>query len=189
MRKDTLNLELKFILETHVHADHITGMSRIKKALPQVKSLASFAGGIPCVDIKAHDGDEIKIGDLLIKVMFTPGHTDGCLTFYCRSMIFTGDTLFIRGCGRTDFQGGNPENLYDSVTQKLFTLPDDTIVYPAHDYKGMLSSTIGEEKKFNLRLAGKTREEFVEIMNNLNLSLPKKIKESLPANMQCGKVS
>jgi glyoxylase-like metal-dependent hydrolase (beta-lactamase superfamily II) len=183
-----LGLDLKFLFETHVHADHITGVSLLKDKFPNAKSVVSKDGGTKCTDIYIDDNDEIKFGELCIKVISTPGHTNGCVSYYIENMVFTGDTLFIRGSGRTDFQQGSSENLYNSVTQKLFNLPDETIVYPGHDYKGLSSSTIWEEKKFNPRFS-KTKEEFFEIMNNLNLPHPKKINEAVPANLKCGNLT
>jgi sulfur dioxygenase len=182
-----LGLELKYLAETHVHADHITGVSEIKKLVSEAKSIVHKDCGAPCVDIPVIDGDEIIIGEIKIKVIYVPGHTNSCVAYYVQNMVFTGDALLIRGCGRTDFQGGSPETLFISVTEKLFKLPEETLVYPAHDYKGLTSSTIWEEKRFNLRFANKTKEEFINIMNNLNLPFPKMIKESLPANLKCGR--
>lgn len=184
-----LGLNVKYLLETHVHADHITGVSRLKEFFPDAKSVVSCYGGTECTDITVDQGDEVNIGDINIKVLATPGHTNGCVSYYTDGMVFTGDALFIRGSGRTDFQQGSSEKLYESVTEKLFKLPDNTIVYPGHDYKGMMYSTIGEEKQFNPRFANKTKEEFVEIMSNLKLANPKKIHEAVPANLKCGKVS
>ncbi len=183
-----LGLDVKYLLETHVHADHITGVSRLKEFFPEAKSVVSRFGGADCTDKPVDEGDEIRIGEISIKVLSTPGHTNGCVSYSVGSMVFSGDALFIRGSGRTDFQQGSSEKLYDSVINKLFKLPDETIVYPGHDYKGMHYSTIGEEKKFNPRFAGKSKEEFIEIMNNLKLPNPKKIHEAVPANLQCGKV-
>ncbi|HEX4924948.1 MAG TPA: MBL fold metallo-hydrolase, partial [Bdellovibrionales bacterium] len=121
-----------------------------------------------------------------IKALATPGHTDSCMSFYCSGRVFTGDALLIRGTGRTDFQQGSSDRLYESITKKLFALPPDTQVYPAHDYRGNTSSTIDEEMRHNPRLAGKTREQFVKIMSELKLDQPKKIHEALPANLGCG---
>lgn len=183
-----LGLDLKYILDTHVHADHITGMSKLKDSFNNAQMVIYKDSGNICADIFSKEGDEFKFGDKSVKVLHTPGHTNGCVSYYTDGMVFTGDALLIRGTGRTDFQQGSSENLYDSVTQKLFTLPDETIVYPGHDYKGFTSSTIYEEKTLNPRLANKTKEEFVEIMKNLNLPYPRKIKESVPANINCGDI-
>ena len=136
-------------------------------------------------------GDIISFGaqgnPIILEVRATPGHTDGCVSYVCDNMVFTGDALLIRACGRTDFQQGSSEKLFDSVRNQLFVLPDETFVYPAHDYKGRTVSTIGEEKALNPRLGmAKSKEEFVEIMNNLKLDYPKRIDEALPANLKCG---
>lgn len=143
---------------------------------------------VPCADLHLSDGDELRFGQFTIKTLETPGHTDASLSFYCEAMIFSGDALLIRGTGRTDFQSGSAEVLYESVHQKLFTLPPETKVYPAHDYKGFTSSTIEMEIRHNPRVGGgKTKSQFAQIMKDLRLDLPKKIKESVPANMACGK--
>jgi sulfur dioxygenase len=181
-----LGLNLKYLMETHVHADHITGVARMKKHFPAALSVVSEAGGAPCADILTQAGEVYTLGELEIKVLSTPGHTNGCVSYLMEDRVFTGDALFIRGTGRTDFQQGDAGKLYDGITQKLFTLPDATWVYPGHDYAGNLVSTIGEEKRLNPRLAGKSREEFIALMANLNLPHPKKIAESVPANLRCG---
>lgn len=140
-------------------------------------------------DIHVEPGDRIVFGARYLEVRATPGHTEGCVSYVADddSFVLTGDALLIQGCGRTDFQGGSAETLYESVWSQLFNLPDSTVVYPAHDYKGRLSSTIGAEKETNPRLGkDKTKDEFVEIMANLNLSYPKKIDVAVPANMRCG---
>merc|ERR1712071_17594 len=138
-------------------------------------------------DLLVGDGDIVKFGAEEVSVLGTPGHTEGCVTYLHRTQgwAFTGDAVLIRGCGRTDFQGGSAATLYSSVWGQVFSLPEDTVLYPAHDYNGQTCSTVGEEKQFNPRLT-KTKEEFVELMAGLNLAYPKKIDESLPANMVCG---
>ncbi|MEC7984872.1 MAG: MBL fold metallo-hydrolase [Myxococcota bacterium] len=185
-----LNLRLLYTLETHIHADHITsgGLFRLEQSS---QTVVSAAAQTHCADRNIVDGDEIVFGAHRLQARATPGHTSTCMSYYCESgkMIFTGDTLFIRGCGRTDFQQGNSEQLYRSVHDKIFSLSDDTLIYPGHDYKGRTVSTVGEEKKWNPRLGGgKTITEFVKIMDGLNLSFPKRIKQAVPANMQCGVV-
>ena len=130
-------------------------------------------------------GDRVSFGDLHVEVRATPGHTAGCVSYVFDDKVFTGDALLIRGCGRTDFQEGSSDQLYDAVHAQIFSLPEDTVVYPAHDYKGHRSSTVGEEKRLNPRLS-KSKHEFVDIMNKLELSYPKKIDVALPANMVCG---
>jgi sulfur dioxygenase len=184
-----LGLKLKYLLETHVHADHITGVSDLKTVFPAAQSVVSAQGGAPCADHQAKDGDSFKLGALEIQVLTTPGHTNGCLSYRVQDLVFTGDALLIRGCGRTDFQEGDAGQLFDSVTQKLFSLPAETRVYPAHNYAGLTMSTIGEEKQFNPRFAHKSRAEFITLMNNLNLPQPAKIMESVPANLKCGNLA
>ncbi|XP_068179610.1 persulfide dioxygenase ETHE1, mitochondrial [Antennarius striatus] len=181
-----LGLNLKVAVNTHCHADHITSTGLMKKRLVGLKSaISKFSGAT--ADILLSEGDEITFGKHHLKVRETPGHTDGCVALVLedQSMVFTGDTLLIRGCGRTDFQQGCAKTLYNSVHQKIFTLPDQCLVYPAHDYLGQTASTVSEERKFNPRLT-KSLEEFVDIMKNLNLPKPKKIDISVPANLVCG---
>ena len=180
-----LNLDLVLTLETHVHADHVTGSGALRDATG-AKTAVSAAAGVPCADLHLFDGDELELGRHRIRVLSTPGHTDGCLSYLVDDRVFTGDALLIRGTGRTDFQSGSAAELYDSITEKLFALPDETYVYPGHDYRGRSVSTIGEEKRFNPRLAGKTKDEFIGIMRDLNLAPPKKIVEAVPANLVCG---
>lgn len=184
-----LGLTLKYFLETHIHADHVTAVSDLKKVFPEAQSVVSAKGGAPCADILVHEGDEIAFGALKIRVLETPGHTDSCVSYVMDDRVFTGDALLIRGCGRTDFQQGSPERLYASVTQKLFTLPGDTLVYPAHNYVGFTVSSIQEEKTLNPRLANTSEADFIQIMNNLNLPKPKRIEEAVPANLNCGNPS
>lgn len=184
---DELNVKLKYVLETHVHADHVTSADDLRNATG-AKVYYGDKAGVECADGSLADGEELEFGRFSVKALSTPGHTDGCISFVVENMVFTGDALFIRGTGRTDFQQGSSEVLYQSINEKLFSLPDNTLVYPGHDYKGMWVTTIGEEKQFNPRVgAGKTIQEFVEIMDNLNLAHPKKIDEAVPANLKCGK--
>jgi len=180
-------------MNTHMHADHITGTGELKKHLlmsgdtTPPSSIISKGSGAKA-DILVSEGDVLSIGSQLkIKVLSTPGHTNGCVTYVDEDneMAFTGDALLIRGCGRTDFQEGNASTLYDSVWSKIFSLPDHFKLYPAHDYKGSQVTTVGEEKRYNPRLT-KTKEEFVEIMQNLNLEYPKMIDKAVPANLVCG---
>lgn len=183
---DELGLKLKYIIDTHVHADHVTGAGELRSRT-QAQTALSLKAGVACADINLVDGQELKFGPFTIRAIETPGHTDSCMSLYCEGRVFTGDALLIHGCGRTDFQQGSAERLYDSVHGKLFSLPSDTQVFPGHDYKGQLSSTIELEKRFNPRLGGgKTKAEFIKIMSELNLAHPKKIHEALPANMACG---
>jgi sulfur dioxygenase len=184
---EELGLKLMYVLDTHIHADHITGAGEIRKRT-QAKTAVSQQAQVSCVDIPLEDGQELLLGDKKIKVIATPGHTNTCLSYWFEGMIFTGDALLIRGCGRTDFQHGSSEKLYDSVHEKLFKLSPDTIVCPGHDYRGQTTSTIQLEKEFNPRLGEKkTKEDFKKIMSELNLANPKKIHEAVPANMACGR--
>ncbi len=180
-----LGLSLRYCLETHVHADHITGTAKLRE-LTGCLSVVPEKAQVSCADRLIKDGEILQLGSIKVEAIATPGHTDSHLTYKVNDKIFTGDALFIRGCGRTDFQGGDAGTLYDSVTQRLFTLPDETFVYPAHDYRGHTASTIGEEKQWNPRFVGHSREEFIELMGNLNLPEPKKIMEAVPANKRCG---
>ena len=170
------------------HADHITGTFLLKQKIEGVQSVISEASKAQA-DVKINSGDRILFGSRYIQARATPGHTEGCLSYVAddESFVLTGDTLLIQGCGRTDFQGGSSDNLYESVHEQLFSLPDSTVVYPAHDHKGRTNSSIRDEKLNNPRLgAGKSKEDFKEIMANLNLSYPKKIDVAVPANMRCG---
>lgn len=183
---DELGLNLKYVLDTHIHADHVTGAGKIRSSRA-VQTAVPKKTNVPCADINLSEGDQVKFGTFVIQVLETPGHTDASLSFICEDMVFSGDALLIRGTGRTDFQSGSASDLYDSITKKLFTLPADTKLYPAHDYKGFTSSTIEAEMKHNPRAGGgRTKEEFIKIMNDLKLAYPKKIDEALPANQACG---
>lgn len=179
-----LGLSLKYALDTHVHADHVTGLSALKDATG-CQTGVSVHGGT-CADLQLKEGDRLHFGQYELHVLETPGHTDGCLSFVCEDKVFTGDALMIRACGRTDFQQGDAGRLYDSITGKLFTLPEHTQVYPGHDYKGMTMTTIAEEKKLNPRLS-KSRDAFVELMQHLKLAPPKRIDVAVPANLRCGR--
>lgn len=181
-----LDLNLKYSLETHVHADHITASGLLRQKTGAMTGVAQLCGA-ETADIQMQDGDIFEFAENeKIKVIATPGHTPGSVSFLWRDRVFTGDALFIGGCGRTDFQGGNAGDLYDAITQRLFTLPDETIVYPGHDYQGRWISNIMQERTSNPRIAGKSRDAFIEIMNNLNLPNPKLIDQAVPANRYCG---
>jgi len=179
-------LTLKYSLETHVHADHVTASGLLRQKVGAKTAVSSLCGA-STADYQIQEGDEFKFGlSDFIKVIATPGHTPGSVSFLWRDRVFTGDALLVDGCGRTDFQGGSADDQYESITQRLFTLPDETIVYPGHDYKGRWISNIAQEKSSNSRLAGKTKEQFIEIMANLNLPKPKLIDMAVPANRYCG---
>ena len=179
------DLHLAHILETHLHADHISAAKKLREATGAQVVLSALAGA-DCADLQVSDGDFLVLGDDVIRVLATPGHTPESLSFRWHDRVFTGDALLIGGCGRTDFQGGDAGTLYDSITEKLFVLPEETLVYPGHDYKGQRVSCIAEEKQLNPRLAGKSRQEFIEIMHNLDLPKPKLIDVAVPANRLCG---
>ncbi|EPO5219089.1 MBL fold metallo-hydrolase [Acinetobacter baumannii] len=180
---------LIYTLDTHVHADHITAANLLRERF-HCKSVLHRNSDVNCGDILITDGCMLKVSNLRIEARYTPGHTNACTSYLVGNMIFTGDALLIDGCGRTDFQQGNAGTLYDSIHKQLFSLPDETIVYPGHDYKGRLSSTIGYERLKNSRLGqNRSREDFIELMNNLNLPYPKQIDKALPANQACGSIS
>ncbi len=181
-----LGLELKYTMETHVHADHVTASGLLRKEFGSAV-MVHESSGLTCADKLLTDGDTLLLGDQSIRVIYTPGHTDTCVSFAIDGAVFTGDALLIDGSGRTDFQSGDAKALYHSITQKLFTLDGETTVYPGHDYIGMTSSTIAREKAFNSRLGNNRSEEaFVAIMDALDLEPPKRIDIAVPGNMQCG---
>ncbi|MDZ8227587.1 MAG: FAD/NAD(P)-binding protein [Nostoc sp. ChiVER01] len=191
---DELGLKLRYCLETHLHADHITGAGKLRQKTG-CEVIVPQNTAVTKADRSLVGGEILEVGSVIIETIFTPGHSASHITYLVnKTHLLTGDALFIRGCGRTDFQGGDPGTLYDVVTQRLFTLPDDTLVYPAHDYKGRTVSTIGEEKRLNPRFSvrGATRNEyrsrsqFITIMNNLKLSYPQKMNATVPANEYCG---
>jgi len=183
---EDLGLTLCYGINTHAHADHITGTGILKQRVAGLNSVIAKASGAKA-DIHVESGDRIVFGNRFVEVRATPGHTNGCVSYVADDMSFvlTGDALLIQGCGRTDFQGGSAELLYNSVHSQVFSLPDDCIIYPAHDYNGRVSSTVGVEKSTNPRLS-KPLPDFVTIMANLNLSYPGKFDVAVPANMRCG---
>ena len=175
------DLKLDAIIDTHTHADHRTASFDLHD-LTGARVIMHSRAPAPHVDVHVEDGQTIAIGDVALRVLYTPGHTPDGISLYAGDRVFTGDTLLVRGTGRADFAGGDAGAQYDSITNKLFTLPDDTIVLPAHDYRGHTQSTIGDEKRANPRLAGRSREAYVELMANLGLPLPDKIQEALQSN-------
>jgi glyoxylase-like metal-dependent hydrolase (beta-lactamase superfamily II) len=178
-------IALLYVLETHAHADHITSaglLSRLTGAL----AAAPSGCGIAPADKQLVEGDVLAFGSETLRAIHTPGHTAGSMSYLWRDCVFTGDCLLIEGCGRTDFQSGDAGALYDSITQRLFTLPPETRVFPAHDYHGRTSSTIGHEQRHNPRLAGKTRDEFIALMAALQLPPPRMIDVAVPANRRLG---
>lgn len=183
-----LGLNLACTLETHVHADHVTGASLLKQRWGSRIAL-SAASGVKCADTYLEHGDKIHFGDHFVETRSTPGHTHGCVSYVLgdETMAFTGDCLLIRGTGRTDFQEGDARAMYRSIHLQLFTLPDTCLLYPAHDYRGLTVTSVAEEKRFNPRLGGALSEnDFVGFMKNLRLAHPKKIDIAVPANLQCG---
>lgn len=172
---------LSAVVDTHTHADHRTAVFELAD-ITGAKVVMHRQAPAPHVDIHVEDGQSIAVGDIQFQVLYTPGHTPDSMSLYGQGRVFTGDTLLIRGTGRADFAGGDAGLQYDSITQKLFPLPDETLVFPAHDYRGNTQSTIGEEKRLNPRVANRTRSEFIELMNNLGLPLPDKIQEVLQPN-------
>ena len=176
---------MKYALETHVHADHITASGQLRKALG-LQTAVSEQCGADSADWQLNDGDEITFGQERIKVIATPGHTAGSLSFLWQDKLFTGDALLINGCGRTDFQGGDAGVLFDSITQRIFTLPSETLIYPGHDYQGRRVSNVAQETLINSRLAKQSREAFIATMAALNLPNPKMIDVAVPANRKCG---
>ncbi|HET6339742.1 MAG TPA: rhodanese-like domain-containing protein [Polyangiales bacterium] len=185
---EELELELRYSLETHVHADHVTATTLLRKRFG-AQSVISERAGVVCADLQVKHGDLIRFGAHALEVRETPGHTDGCLTYVSTEppLAFTGDALLIRGCGRTDFQSGDSARLFESVHAQILSLPDDTLLYPAHDYKGRTVTSVREEKRHNPRLGGgRSSGEFVKIMAELSLPYPRKIDAAVPANVRCG---
>lgn len=181
-----LDLKLRYALETHAHADHITGAARLVAATGALAAAPSGCGIVPA-NVQLQDGDALLFGVAeQLHAIHTPGHTAGSMSYLWRGNVFTGDALLIDGCGRADFQGGDAGTLYDSIHGKLFTLPDITRVYPGHDYRGNAASTIGWEKRHNARLANRDRIAFVELMNHLDLPRPKMMDVAVPANKRLG---
>jgi glyoxylase-like metal-dependent hydrolase (beta-lactamase superfamily II)/rhodanese-related sulfurtransferase len=184
-----LGLRLKYVLDTHVHADHVTAAWRLKQTLGARIGVGAACGVVEA-DEALHHGDVISFGQSALEVRATPGHTRGCITFLTRDhqLAFTGDCLLIRGAGRTDFQGGDVHAMWRSIREQIFSLPDDCLLYPGHDYSGRIVSTVGEERRFNPRIGGDAREEdFVGYMRNLGLPHPKLLDIAVPANLHAGR--
>lgn len=181
-----LGLKLRYTLETHVHTDHVTGSGYLRQVFNSIvvvheNSLAR------CADVLVKDGDFIPLGSARLNILHTPGHTNSDICYSIPGTVFTGDTLLVNGCGRTDYQSGDAGLLYDSIVQRLFTLPDETVVYPGHGLADRMSSTIGVEKTSNGRIGnGVSRERFIAVMNSLKLDPPERIHEALPSNLRCG---
>ena len=182
---EELDLKLVKVIDTHIHADHVTGATKLKKAT-NCTTLMGEHTPADAVEIKVKDGEIIEIDNLIIKSLYTPGHTSDSYSFLLDNYLFSGDTLLINGTGRTDFQNGSSKDAYNSLFNNLLKLPEETLVYPGHDYNGKFSSTIGNEKKFNPRLQVKSEDEYVDIMSKLNLSKPKLIDINVSRNIKLG---
>ena len=182
-----LDLKLVKVIDTHIHADHVTGASKLKD---KTKCITIMGDHTPAdsVEIKVKDGELIKLDQLELRAIYTPGHTSDSFSFLMNNYLFSGDTLLINGTGRTDFQNGNAKDAYDSIFNKLLKLPDETLLYPAHDYKGENVSTIGKEKKLNPRLQVENGTQYIEIMNNLNLQKPASLDFNISSNLKLGAV-
>lgn len=187
---DQFQLSLVYALDTHIHADHITALGELRDKTGCI-SLLGKPHSVECADGGLTDGESIAVGSLQLQVIYTPGHTDDSFCFYLmvqeQGYLFSGDTLLIGGTGRTDFQNGDAGKLYDSLHSKILKLPDDTIVYPGHDYKGQTHSTLSRERMHNMRIKVDHKTDFIALMNNLNLPHPKRINEAVPSNLSCGK--
>ena len=180
-----LDLKLVKVIDTHIHADHVTGATKLKQAT-NCTTLMGEHTPADAVEIKVKDGEIIEIDNLKIKSLYTPGHTSDSYSFLLDNYLFSGDTLLINGTGRTDFQNGSSKDAYNSLFNNLLKLPEETLVYPGHDYSGKFSSTIGNEKKFNPRLQVKSEDEYVDIMSKLNLAKPKLIDINVSRNIKLG---
>ena len=180
-----LDLKLVKVIDTHIHADHVTGASKLKQSTNCTTIMGEHTPA-DMVEIKVKDNEMINLDDLNIKSIYTPGHTSESYSFLLDNYLFSGDALLINGTGRTDFQNGNSKDSYHSIFDKLLTLPEDTLLYPGHDYNGKKVSTIGNEKRFNPRLQVKNVDEYIEIMSNLNLSKPDMMDSNVSKNIQLG---
>lgn len=183
---EELGLKLKYVLDTHVHADHVTGAAKLKAATGALSGVSKVAG-VKQAELALEDGQELSYGPFKLRVISTPGHTNTCLSFYSEGMVFTGDTLFVRDVGRTDFQQGSNEKMFESIREKLFALPPETLVYPGHDYRGHQVSTIAEEMEFNPKVRTENQyEDFKAKMEAMKLGPPKRLDISVPANLRGG---
>ena len=180
-----LDLKLVKVIDTHIHADHVTGASKLKD-ITKCSTIMGDHTPADSVEIKVKDDEYINLDNLKIKAMYTPGHTSDSYSFLMDNYLFSGDTLLINGTGRTDFQNGNAKDAYNSIFNRLLKLPDETLLYPAHDYKGEKVSTIGKEKKQNPRLQVKNVDEYIDIMNNLDLKKPDKLDSNVSRNIKLG---
>ena len=180
-----LDLKLVKVIDTHIHADHVTGASKLRD-ITKCSTIMGDHTPAETVEIKVKDDEYINLDNLKIRAMYTPGHTSDSYSFLMNNYLFSGDTLLINGTGRTDFQNGNSKDAYNSIFNKLLKLPDETLLYPAHDYKGEKVSTIGKEKKYNPRLQVDSVDEYIEIMNNLDLKKPVSIEENISKNLKLG---
>ena len=184
---DELDLKLVKVIDTHIHADHVTGASKLKVKTKCVTIMGNHSPA-DAVEIKVKDNEVIKLDTLEIRALYTPGHTSDSYSFLMNNFLFSGDTLLINGTGRTDFQNGSAKDAYNSIFYKLLKLPDETILYPGHDYNGKMVSSIGKEKKFNPRLQVNDVDEYIEIMNNLNLKKPDQIDFNIASNLKLGSI-
>ena len=180
---NNLDLKLVKVIDTHIHADHISALNELNKRTKCIRVMGEKSKS-EVIDLRIKDGEKIKVEEVELQAIYTPGHTDCSYSFLMNDRVFTGDTLLINGTGRTDFQSGSPLDAYDSLFNKLLKLPENTLVYPAHDYNGKKNSTIEIEKNNNPRLQVKSKEEYAEIMNNLNLPNPKMMDIAVPANLK-----
>ncbi len=182
---EELDLKLVLAVDTHIHADHVTALGALREQTRCVSAMGAMSR-TECVSLHFNEGDRLRVDDLALEVLYTPGHTDDSYSFVLPDRVFTGDTLLIRGTGRTDFQNGDASAQYDSLFGKLLKLPDDTLVYPAHDYNGMTVSTIAEERRHNPRLQVSDKRAYVDLMNGLVLDNPRLMDVAVPANRSCG---
>ena len=182
---EELDLKLVMALDTHIHADHVTGIGRLRSAVDCATAMGEQSQA-ECVTVRFREGETLKADGIGVKALYTPGHTDDSYSFVMKDRVFSGDTLLIRGTGRTDFQNGDPGAQYDSLFNKLLVLPEETLVYPAHDYEGRTCSSIGEERRHNPRLQVKSRQAYIDQMDALDLDPPRLIDVAVPANRRCG---